>query len=140
MPGVGIQVGGQQPGALPADQRTAIVRLADGFVAGGKIGDHRCARQRVAAAGRHGCPQILAHLNAQHKIGQLLAGKQQIGADQRFLPGKLDALSLAHGGYKMPFFVKFAVVGQISLGYQPQQLAVADDRRAVVKLGVVAHR
>ena len=140
MPGVGIQVGGQQTGALPADQRAAIVRLADGFVAGRKIGDHRCARQRVAAAGRHGRPQILAHLNAQHKIGQLLAGKQQVGSDQRFLPGQCDALRLAHTGDEVALFIELTVVGQMQLWYKAQQLAVAHNGGAVVQLAAAAHR
>ena len=40
----------------------------------------------------------------------------------------------------MALLVKFTVVGQVLLGYQAEQLSVADNRRAVVQLAVVRDR
>ena len=51
-----IQIGAQQPGGLLADQLAAITGLADGFVAGREVGDHRGTGQRVAGAGRQRRP------------------------------------------------------------------------------------
>ena len=94
----------------------------------------------MGTARRNGGPQVLADLGCQHKGGQLFAGKQKVRADQRLLPGQLDALGLTHTGDKVALLVKLAVVGQVYFRHQTQQLTVAEHRRTVVQLAVMAHR
>ena len=74
---VGVEVGAQQPRGLLPYQVAAVGGLADGLIAGGKVGDHGRPGQCQRAAGRHRAPQILAHFNAQHKAFQLLAAEKQ---------------------------------------------------------------
>ena len=140
MAGIGVEIGAEQPRTLPADERPAVGRLADGLITGGEICHHRGPGQRVGAAWRDRRPQILTDLGGQHKGRHLLAGKQQVGADQRFLPGQLDALRLGHARDEMALLVKLAVVGQMQLWYKAQQLAVAHNGGAVVQFAVAAHR
>ena len=54
--GVGVEIGTQQPCALPADKLAAVGSLADGLIAGGKVGNHGRAGQCQRAAGGHGAP------------------------------------------------------------------------------------
>ena len=137
---VGVEVRTQQTCALPADKLTAVGCLADGFIAGGQVCHNGSPGQCVGTAWRDGRPQVLADLGCQHKGGQLFAGKQKVRADQRLLPGQLDALGLTHTGDKVALLVKFAVVGQVYFRHQTQQLTVAEHRRTVVQLAVMAHR
>ena len=140
MAGIGVEIGAEQPRTLPADERPAVGGLADGLITGGEVCHHRGPGQRVGAAWRDRCPQILADLGGQHKGRHLLAGKQQVGADQRFLPGQRDALRRTHTGDEVALFVKFAIVGQVHFRHKAQQFTVAEYCRAVVELAVVAYR
>ena len=140
MAGIGVEIGAEQPRTLPADQFAAVGGLADRLITGREIRHHRGPCQRMGAAWRDGCPQILAHLGGQHKGGHLLTGEQQVRTNQRFLPGQLDTLRLTHTGDEVALLVKFAIVGQVHFWHKAQQFTVAEYCRAVVELAVVAYR
>ena len=140
MAGIGVEIGAEQPRTLPADERPAVGGLADGLITGGEVCHHRGPGQRVGAAWRDRRPQVFADLGGQHKGRHLLAGKQQVGADQRFLPGQRDALRRTHTGDEVALFIELTVVGQMQLWYKAQQLAIAHNGGAVVQFAVAAHR
>ena len=132
----GIQVAAQQPGRLVCHQCAAVLRLAHGLIAGRKVCNDGCARQRVEGGGRQRAPQILAQLHAQHKAGHLTAAEQQRCAKGHLLPADGHRLHLGAAGGELPLFVKLAVVGQVGLGHDAQQLPPAQHGGAVVQLAV----
>ena len=138
--GIGVEIPAQQPGTLPADQLPAIVRLADGLIAGRQVCHHRCACQRMVAAGGHRRPQVLAKLHPKYKAFHLAAGKQQPGPEQRILPGKADFAHLAGTGNKMAQLIKLAVIRQPGFGDKTQKLPAGHHGSAVVQLAVHGQR
>ena len=132
----GVQVAAQQPGRLVCHQCAAVLRLAHGLVTGRKVCNDGCARQRVEGGGRQRAPQILTQLHAQHKAGHLAAAEQQRCAKGHLLPADSHRLHLGAAGGELPFFVKLAVVGQVGLGHDAQQLPPAQHGGAVVQLAV----
>ena len=140
VPRRGVQVAAQQPGRLVCHQCAAVLRLAHGLIAGRKVCNDGRARQRVEGGGRQGAPQILAQLHAQHKAGHLAAAEQQRRAKGHLLPADGHRLHLGAAGGELPLFVKLAVVGQIGLGHDAQQLPPAQHGGAVVQLAVHQQR
>ena len=140
MPCRGVQVAAQQPGRLVCHQCAAVLRLAHGLIAGRKVCNHGSARQRVEGRGRQRAPQILAQLHAQHKAGHLAAAEQQRRAKGHLLPADGHRLHLGAAGGELPLFVEFAVVGQVGLGHNAQQLPPAQHGSAVVQLAVHQQR
>ena len=125
VPGGSIQVAAQQAGRLVGHQCPAVLGLADGLIAGGKICDHGRTGQRVEGGRRQGAPQILADLHAQHKAGHLAAAEQQGGAKRHLLTTHLHQLHLGAARGELALFVELAVVGQIGLGHKTQNAAMA---------------
>ena len=136
----GVQVAAQQPGRLVCHQCAAVLGFAHGLVTGGKVCDDGSARQRMEGGGRQGAPQILAQLHTQHKAGHLAAAEQQRGTKGHLLPADGHRLHLGAAGSELPFFVKLAVVGQVGLGHDAQQLPPAQHGGAVVQLAVHQQR
>ena len=52
-----------------AHEQAAVIRLADGDVAGGEVGEHRRAGERGERARRQRHPEVLADLEVQHEAG-----------------------------------------------------------------------
>ena len=132
----GVQVAAQQPGGLVCHQCAAVLGLAHGLVAGRKVCNDGSARQRVEGGRRQRAPQVLAQLHAQHKAGHLAAAEQKRGAKGHLLPADGHRLHLRAAGGELPFFVKLAVVGQVGLGHDAQQLPAAQHGGAVVQFAV----
>ena len=89
---------------------------------------------------RQRAPQVLAQLHAQHKAGHLAAAEQQRRAKKHLLPADSHRLHLGAAGGELPFFVELAVVGQVGLGHDAQQLPPAQHGGAVVQLAVHQQR
>ena len=94
----------------------------------------------MAGAGRQRRPQILADLHAQAELRHLLALEQERGAERHLLPSEPDGAQPGGGRVVVALFIEFAVIGQVGLGYQTQQPAMADHRGAVVQLALHQHR
>ena len=140
VPGRGVQVAAQQAGRLVGHQCPAVLGLADGLVAGRKVGDDRGPGQRVEGGGRQRTPQVLAQLYAQHKTGHGPAAEQQRSAKGHLLAAHGDRFHLGAAGGKLALLVEFAVVGQVGLGHKAQQLPAAQHGGAVVQLAVYQQR
>ena len=136
----GVQVAAQQPGRLVCHQCAAVLRLTHGLIAGRKVCNDGRARQCVEGGGRQGAPQVLAQLHAQHKAGHLAAAEQQRRTKGHLLPADGHRLYLGAAGGELPLFVEFAVVGQVGLGHNAQQLPAAQHGSAVVQLAVHQQR
>ena len=94
----------------------------------------------MEGGGRQGAPQIFADLHTQHKAGHLAAAEQQRRAKKHLLPADSHRLHLGAAGGELPFFVELAVVGQVGLGHDAQQLPAAQHGGAVVQLAVYQQR
>jgi len=140
VPGGSIKVAAQQAGRLVGHQRPAVLGLANGLIAGGKICDHGRTGQRMEGGGRQGAPQILADLHTQHKAGHLAAAEQQGGAKGHLLTAHLRQLHIGAARGELPLFVELAIVGQIGLGHKAQDPAMAQHGGAVVQLAVHQQR
>ena len=81
----GVQAAGDAARGMRGAQQPPIVRLADGDVAGGEVGQHRGAGERGQRARRQRDPQVLAHLEVQHEAGQIARLEQQVGAERHLL-------------------------------------------------------
>ena len=134
MPGVGIEIRAQQPCRLLADECAAVVRLADGLVAGGEIGDDGRAREGVRRARRQRRPEILTDLDRERKGGHGRAAEQQLCAKRRGLTGKRHALRDAGRRGEVAALIKFTVIGNVRFGHKTQKLPAADDGGAVIEL------
>ena len=133
---VGIDIAAEQPCRGGGDQQSAVIPLADQFVGGGEVGDHRCPRQAQPGRGRHRRPEVLADLHAQHKVRHLPAAEQQIPAKGNFLSQQrnLRRSPVVRSGGELPLFVKLTVVGQHRFGHQSQHFTALEDGRAVIQL------
>ena len=136
----GVQVAAQQPGRLVCHQCAAVLGFAHSLITGREVCNHGSARQRVEGGGRQRAPQILAQLHAKHKAGHLAAAEQQRRAKGHLLPADSHRLHLGAAGGELPFFVKLAVVGQVGLGHNAQQLPPAQHGGAVIQLSVHQQR
>ena len=136
----GVQVAAQQPGGLVCHQCAAVFGLANGLIAGRKVCNNGGTGQCMEGGGRQGTPQIFADLYTQHKAGHLAAAEQQGSAKRHLLSADRYHFHLGAARGELPLFVKLAVVGQVGLGYKPQQLPAAKYSSAVVQLAVHQHR
>lgn len=82
--GTCVEICAQKPRRLLRDERAAIVRLSGDLVAGGKIGDHGRARERMTGARRQRRPEILADLCGQHEFRHVLQRKSS------FVPNRVS--------------------------------------------------
>ena len=136
LPGVGVDVAAQQPARLPRHQGAAVGGLAHRLVGGGEVEDEGGARPGRPDGGGLRRPQVLADLHADDQPGQLGAVEEVAvrQADLLAAQGEGDLRSGA-GGEPAPL-VELAVVGQMGLGHQAQDLALVEDGGAVVELAV----
>ena len=79
-PGACVQVGADKPGARSAHKGAPVVGLAHELVGGRQVAHERGASLGEGGRGRLGHPQVLADLDGNHELGQLVAGKEQVRA------------------------------------------------------------
>ena len=138
--GIGIKVARHQPGALPGNKGTAVFRLADGFIAGGAVGDNGGPGDGMADAGGRRHPQILAELHCQFIFRQLPAAEQQAGPERYLLPQQRNGFYLGGGGGEPAFLVEFAVVRQVQLRHDAEELPPVQHGGAVIQLALHRQR
>ena len=121
---VRVGIGAQEPGAVGADEGAAVIRLAHGLVAGGKVGDHRGPGLGQGGAGGHGGPKVLAELHPQAKLRQILAAEKQVRAKGHGLAQQGEFPVFQGGsGTEMALFIELPIIGQVLLGDDPQDAA-----------------
>ena len=140
LPGVGIEVAAQQPPGLSRHQGAAVVRLAHRLVGGGQVEDQSSPVGGQGDGGRHRGPQILADLHTDDKLGHRVTLEELVLAQENLLAAEGQAEEfLLRGGLKPTFLIEFAVVGQVGLGHQTQQLPMAEEGGTVVELAPGPH-
>ena len=132
--GIGIEVTGHEARALPGDKRTAVFRLADGFIAGGAIGQDGGPGDSMAGAGGRGYPQVLADLDRQFIFRQLPAAEQQIGAEGDLLPQQGDGAGPSGSGGEPAGLVELAVIRQVGFGDDTENLSLMQHGGTVIQL------
>ena len=136
-----VQVGGDALRRLCGADQAAIVGLADGDVAGGEIGEHRCAGERGERGRRQRHPQVLADLGVQHEALEIPCREQQARTEGHVLAGDPHRAGCdLCRGCEVPLLVKLTVVGQVALRHRAQHAATLQHERAVEHAIVGAHR
>ena len=105
--------------------------LADELVAGREVEDKVGTRQCQTVAGRRGSPHILADLDTEQHI---VAGAEElcIRVDGDGVAGEADLGGPQVLSRRKPaLLVKLAVVGEVRLRHESQQLALLNDGRTV---------
>jgi hypothetical protein len=131
-PGSRVEVGAERARRMRGAERAAIVGLADGGVAGRKVGEHGRACQRPEGAGRDRRPEVLADLDVQRQVGHVTGAEQQVGAERhnRRADGDLITDRVA-GRAKLALLVELAVLRQEALGHHAEDHAAVNHDRGV---------
>ena len=136
---VGVEIGAQKPCRLLRDERFAVLRLADRFVAGREIRDNGCASQSVRGARRKRRPEILADLDRKRKLQHAFAAEQELRPEQHVLPREPDVLHAGGRGAVVPLLIELAIVRNMGLRHKAKELPAANNRRAVIELAGDVH-
>ena len=136
---VGVEIGAKKPCRLLRDERFAVLRLADRFVAGREVRDNGCASQSVRRARGKRCPKVLADLDRERKFGHAFAAEQELRPEQHVLPREPDVLHAGGRGAVVPLFIKLAIVRNMGLRHKAKELPAANNRRAVIELAGDVH-
>ena len=131
---VGVEIGAKKPCRLLRDERFAVLRLADRFVAGREIRDNGCASQSVRRARRKRRPEVLADFDRERKFGHAFAAEQELRPEQHMLPREPDVFHAGGRGAVVPLFIKLAVVRNMGLRHKAKELPAANNRRTVIEL------
>ena len=137
--GAGVDVAAQKLCGLHTDQVAAVAVLSDDVVAGGQVADDGGAGRRQVHGGGDGGPHVLADLKAQHQLRHLPAGEHQ-PAEGRLLPAEGHGAAVPGRGGELALLVKFAVIGQMGLGHDAQNLSFLYNYRAVIQFVFLSHR
>ena len=138
---VRVGIGTVEARTLVGDEAAAIVCLADNLVGSRRIENHRCAGKCHLGRRRRWHPQVLANLNAKHYVlGTLVTATvdKPRAKRHRTLAGKFNPNGIGRCRSKPAALIELAIIGQILLGRQAQQLARAAHGGAVVD--VLGHR
>ena len=133
LPGIRIGIGAEEPRRLVADQAAAVIRLADYFVAGGGVQEHRRPTLGHAAGGRLRDPEVLADLHAHGELRRIRARIDPFTPEQGLLPTECDRDRRVRCGRKMARLIEFAVVWNMAFGREAQQLSPAEYGGHIVK-------
>ena len=134
-----VDITADQARGLAGNKAAAIIGLADDGVGRREVADHRGAGLRVGDRGRLGNPKVLAELDGNAELGQLLAGKKLRSAE-----GNIELARNIHGhdvggaANEVASLVELVVGRKVTLGHDAQHSARGDGSRAVVELGVDA--
>ena len=132
--GIGVQVAAGQTCRLTGHQLTAVRRLADELVGGRQVDDNGRTRLCQLAGRRCGNPEVFADLAADDQTGHGAAAEQQIDSKGYLLTAQGDrAGHHASARGEVTRLVEFAVIGNVLLGHEAEQLAAAADRGAVIE-------
>ena len=132
---VGIHIGAYVSARLGRKQRLAVFPLPDRLIAGGKVDDDRRPPLRMARGGRIGDPDVLTDLAGDRQFLEALRREQKIdGHGRKTAVGEADVCLPPESAGKVPFLVKFIVVGKIRLGNDALHFPVCNTRGAVVQL------
>ena len=126
-----VDVGRDGACALLREERLQIGVLAHELVAGGEVEDDVGTGQGQLVAGGSGRPDVLAHLDAEEHVvtraEELCLGCELYGAACKTDFHRPQVL----GRSKPALFVELAVVGQVGLRHDAQQLSTLDDGSTV---------
>ena len=135
----GIQVGRVAARARGAREEVAVVGAADGDGGGAEVEQHGRAGEGGAVARRHRHPHVLADLDVDGEPGDVGRLEEEVGAvgDVAVLVGAGPVRAVDEGvdrvvaGGEPALLVELAVVGQVGLRRDPEDLAALDDDGAV---------
>ena len=132
-PGGGVDVAGDRAAGMRLAEHAPPVGLADGDVARRQVGHDGRAGHGGEARGRDRRPHVLADLDVQRQMGEVLAVEQQLGAERDRGPAELDLGGHGvPGGAELALLVVLAVLREVALGDDAEDpAAVQDDRRVV---------
>ena len=136
---VGVEIGAKKPCRLLRDERFAVLRLADRFVAGREVRDNGCASQSVRRARGKRCPKVLADFDRERKLQHAFAAEQELRPEQRRLPREADLFYTGRRGAVVPLLIELAIVRNMGLRHKAKELPAANNRRAVIELAGDVH-
>ena len=131
--GVGVHIAAHQPGGLARHQGAAVVRLPHQLIGGGEVQNHSRALPGQLHGGGRRSPQVLADLHPDHQVWHGVAGEGLVRTKAHMLSAQLDPMLHAMAGGEPPLLIKLPVIGQISLGDQPQNLSILYNSSAVIQ-------
>ncbi len=88
--GGGVHVPGDRPARVGHAQQAAVVGLPDGDVARREVRHDRRTGHRAVAARRDRGPHVLADLDVEGELHDVLAAEQQLRAERHLLAGDAD--------------------------------------------------
>src|SRR5688572_4719470 len=88
--GGGVQVGGDAGSRLRGAQVATVLRLTEGDVTCGEVGQPRRPRQRRIGAGGGGGPEVLADLDGEGEVLGVRGGEDQVVGEGYPLPEEED--------------------------------------------------
>ena len=122
-PGAGIDIAAEELGALHGHQLAAVGVLAHHIVAGGEVANDGGSRLGHPCRGGVRGPEVLADFKSQGQAGDVFTLKNLPGLEnQGILSAEIHHHRLRRSGGKPALFVKLAVIGQVGLGDQTQDL------------------
>ncbi len=130
--GGGVDVGGQAPAGLGADQQAAVLGAAHGDRRARQVDQHGRPGQRGLGARRDRHPDVLADLGVQHQPGDVGGGEEQVGAERDLLAADRDLAGLVVAGGELAALVELAVGRQVGLRRHPEHPAAVHHDGAVV--------
>ena len=121
---------------LARDQRAAVVGLANRDVRRRQIQQHGRAGERRVRRRRNRHPQVLANLGVEGEQRLLLVLENEIVAERhRATAGEIDFVARGSVGRgELPRLVKFAVVREIGLRHDAENLPAMNHDRAVKQM------
>ena len=128
-----IGVGGDAAHRLGGAEQRAVGGLADGDVGCGEVAEDRRAGERAHRGGRRRRPVVLADLDVEHEVPQVLGREQQVRPERRRLAGDIELEPPKTGaGGEPALLVILAVVRQEGLGDHAKDAATGDGDGAIV--------
>jgi len=123
-PGGGVDVGGEAAGGLAFDELAAVGGLGQELIAGGEVAEQGGAGEgECAARGLHR-PEVLAELDPDHAIGEVVGAEEEVGAEGDLLAEQLDLPYRGDPGRGEPaLLVELPGVRQVGLRHDAQDLA-----------------
>ena len=109
-----------------------VARFTDGDVRRRQIHQHRGTGERREARWRQRHPHVLADLDMDLEQRQIARLEYQLRPERDSLAAQVDICrERAVGAVELPSLVELAVVRQVGLGHDAEQLATGHQRRAV---------
>ena len=137
-PGRDVDVGRERAGRLLGDELPQVGVFPGQFGRGREVEDHLRAVQGQLCRGRDRGPEVLADFHAELRA---VDREGEVGAEVGLLSRDVDPLLGDPGpGGEPAILVEFAVVGNVTLRHNPEDLALGHDHGTVVEGRAVAQR